>query len=114
MRPKLIWAPRQGFAAWADLGPVANPTIYMEYSTVAGSYASRGQAKMCASGCLWIAMAMAALPIRAQTAEPIQTNSAIPFEPGSAGVKLDSVTGIGRAGGASLVISEGTLQLGVF
>lgn len=69
---------------------------------------------MCAPGCLWIAMAMAGLPIRAQTAEPIQTNSAIPFEPGSAGVKLDFVTGIGRAGGASQVISEGTLQLGVF
>lgn len=70
---------------------------------------------MGASGYFSIAMAIAmVVPVRAQIAEPILTNSAIPFEPGSGGVKLDFVTGIGRAGGASQAIPEGTLQVGVF
>jgi hypothetical protein len=58
------------------------------------------------------AIAMSAVPIGAQIAEPILTNSAIPFTPGSGGVKLDFVTGIGRGGGASQAIPEATLQVG--
>jgi hypothetical protein len=61
-----------------------------------------------------MAIAMSAVPIAAQIAEPILTNSAIPFAPGSGGIKLDFVTGVGRAGGASQAIPEATLQVGVF
>jgi hypothetical protein len=61
-----------------------------------------------------MAIAMSAVPIAAQIAEPILTNSAIPFAPGSGGIKLDFVTGVGRAGGASQAIPEATLQLGAF
>ena len=68
---------------------------------------------MRAMRCLWLALTAAASPVRAQIAEPIQTNSAIPFEPGSGGVKLDFASGIGRGGGASQTLPEGTLQLGL-
>jgi hypothetical protein len=68
---------------------------------------------MRAMGCLWLALTMAAFPVRAQIAEPIQTNSAIPFEPGSGGVKLDFAGGIGRGGGTSQTLPEGALQLGL-
>ena len=60
-----------------------------------------------------MAMAMLGVPVRAQIAEPILTNSAIPFAPGSGSIKLDFVTGIGRAGGAAQAIPEATLQVGV-
>ena len=68
---------------------------------------------MRAPGYFSIAVAMAGLPIGAQIAEPIQTNSAIPFAQGAVGIKLDFVTGIGPAGGASQAIPEATLQVGV-
>lgn len=60
------------------------------------------------------AIALAGVPVRAQIAEPILTNSAIPFAPGSGSIKLDFVTGIGRAGGASQAIPEAILQVGAF
>lgn len=68
---------------------------------------------MRAMGCLWLALTTAAFPVRAQIAEPIQTNSAIPFEPGSGGVILDFASGIGRGGGTSQILPEGALQLGL-
>ena len=61
----------------------------------------------------YLCVALAGLPIRAQIAEPIQTNSAIPFDAGSGGIKVDFASGIGRGGGASQAIPESTLQVGV-
>jgi hypothetical protein len=68
---------------------------------------------MRAMGCLWLALTVAASAVRAQIAEPIQTNSAVPFEPGSGGVKLDFASGIGRGGGTSQTLPEGALQVGL-
>jgi hypothetical protein len=48
------------------------------------------------AGCLWLAPTVAGSPVRAKVAAPIQTNSAIAFEPGSGNVKLDWESGIGR------------------
>src|SRR6266851_2697266 len=79
---------------------VVNPTVYRpvplspsqsrrssggaaEYSPQLVVLHHEVRRKMRATGCLWLALTMAAFPVRAQIAEPIQTNSAIPFEPGS-------------------------------
>ena len=45
---------------------------------------------------LWLAPTVAGSPVRTEVAAPIQTNSAIAFEPGSGNVKLDWESGIGR------------------
>jgi hypothetical protein len=52
-------------------------------------------------------------PVRAQIAEPIQTNSAVFFYPGSGSVTLNFVSGIGRGGGSSQAIPESILQVGL-
>ena len=68
---------------------------------------------MRAMECSRSALPVAASAVRAQLAEPIQTNSAVPFEPGSGGMKLDFASGIGRGGGTSQTLPEGTLQVGL-
>ena len=62
---------------------------------------------------LFMGSAITCLPIGAQIAEPILTKSAIPFVLGAGSVKLDYAGGIGRSGGSSQVIPEGTLETGV-
>ncbi len=51
--------------------------------------------------------------IRAQVAEPILTKSAVPFGAGAGSVKLDYAGGIGQGGGASQIIPEGKVEMGV-
>jgi hypothetical protein len=58
-------------------------------------------------------VAVASLSLRAQVAEPILTKSAIPFGSGAGSVRLDYAGGIGREGGSSQIIPEGTLEVGV-
>lgn len=63
--------------------------------------------------CLSVIPVALCLPIHAQIAEPISTKTAIPFAPGSGGLKLDYAGGIGESGGGSQIIPEATLEAGV-
>jgi hypothetical protein len=62
---------------------------------------------------LLIAAAIMRLAVDAQVAEPILTKAAVPFAPGSSGLKLDYAGWIGQSGGGSQVIPETTLEAGV-
>jgi hypothetical protein len=63
----------------------------------------------------WLAtIVLAVLPLKGQTAEPILTKTAIPFNVDTGAVKLDYAGGFGKQGASSQVIPEGTLEVGVY
>ncbi len=51
--------------------------------------------------------------LRAQTAEPILTKSAVPFAPGAGAIKLEYAGGLGPSGGSTQAIPEATLEEGI-
>lgn len=51
--------------------------------------------------------------LRAQTAEPILTKSAVPFAPDAGAIKLEYAGGLGPSGGSTQAIPEATLEEGI-
>lgn len=63
--------------------------------------------------CLYLLLTVNGAWLRAQTAEPILTKSAVPFAPGAGAIKLEYAGGLGPSGGSTQAIPEATLEEGI-